>query len=44
MQRATPEHRLTDIDARCPDLDQNLAGSRNRAGHIAHLEDVDAAV
>ena len=36
--------RLTDIDAGCPDLDQNLTGSRNRAGHVAHLEDVDAAV
>src|SRR6185295_11480695 len=23
---------------------QNLTGTRNRAGHVAHLEDVDAAV
>jgi hypothetical protein len=36
--------RLTDIDAGCPDLDQNLIGCRNSAGHVAHLEDVDAAV
>ena len=44
VQCATPDHRLTRIDAGCPDLDQNLTGSRNRAGHIAHLEDVDAPV
>src|SRR5258708_2246932 len=33
--RATclPRVRLTGIDAGCPDLDQNLTGSRNRAGH-----------
>jgi hypothetical protein len=36
--------RLTRIDAGRPDLDQNLTGFRNRAGHVAHLEDVDAAV
>jgi hypothetical protein len=44
VQRAAPEHRLTDVDPGRPDLDQNLAGSRNRAGHVAHLEDVDASV
>ena len=38
------DHRLARIDAGRPDLDQNLTGFRNRAGHIAHLEDVDAAV
>src|SRR5882672_10357864 len=38
------DRRLTDVDAGGPDLDQNLTGSRNRAGHVAHLEDVDAAV
>ena len=45
--RARAPLRITaslDIDACCPDLDQNLTGSRNRAGHVAHLEDVDAAV
>src|SRR5208282_191251 len=44
MQRATPDHRLTRIDAGCSDLDEDLTGSRNRAGHGAHLEDVNAAV
>jgi hypothetical protein len=36
--------RLTDIYARCFDLDQNLTCSRNGAGHVAHLKDVDAPV
>ena len=44
VQGATPDHRLTRIDAGCPDLDQNLTGFRNRAGHVAHLEDVDVTV
>jgi hypothetical protein len=39
--RSTPEHRLTDIDAGRPHLDQNLTGARNRAGHVTHLEDPD---
>ena len=44
----TPEPSSATTPARslpgCPDLDQNLTGTRNRAGHVAHLEDVDAAV
>jgi hypothetical protein len=44
VQRATPDHRLTRIDASCLDLNQGLAGCRNGAGHVAHLEDFDATV
>jgi hypothetical protein len=43
-QGAAANHRLTRIDAGCPDLDQNLTDFRNGAGHVTHLEDVDAAV
>ena len=44
VQCAAPLHRFADIDAGCPDLDQNLTGSRNRARQVSHLEDVNAAV
>ena len=43
-QGAAPDHRLTRIDASRSDLNENLTGFRNRPGHVAHLEDVDAAV
>ena len=43
-QGTTPDDRLTRVDSGRLDLDQNLAGLRNRAGYLAHLEDVDAAV
>ena len=32
MQRTGPQHRLTDVDACCPDLDQNLTGCREQGG------------
>src|SRR5712675_2249292 len=44
VQRAAPDHSLTRIDSRCPDLDQNLTGSWNGARHVAHLENVDATI
>ena len=43
-QGAAANHRLTRIDASCPDLDQNLTGFRNGAGHVTHLEDLHAPV
>jgi len=44
VQRATPDHRLTRIDAGCLNLDQHFAGSRNRTRYFAYLKNIDATI